>query len=72
MASLTNITFPPKEEDLLREAVRFYGFENFNQFFRICGHVLIEHHKRGDALILPFRFVALGNVAFEPVTGAEK
>jgi hypothetical protein len=62
MPSLTNISFPPEEEDLLRAAVKHYRFENFNQFFRICAHLIIEHHLRGDALIAPLRFEGLPGV----------
>jgi hypothetical protein len=51
--SLTNITFPQNERVLLREAIEHYGFENLNQFFRICAHTLIRHYQRGDKLSLP-------------------
>jgi hypothetical protein len=58
MPSLTNLTFPAEEEDLLREAIKHYRFENLNQFFRVCGHAIIDHYKRGETLLSPLRFEA--------------
>jgi hypothetical protein len=58
MPSLTNVTFPQEKEELLRNAVKHFGYENLNQFFRACGHVIIAHYKRDDQLISPLRFVA--------------
>lgn len=56
MPKLTAVSFPPKLTPALREALEYYDFENFNQFFRTCSYVLIQHHKRGDILTVPFAF----------------
>ena len=56
LVSLTNLTFPETETQALRAAVAHYGYENLNQFFRVCAHTLIMHHQRGDRLNLPLDF----------------
>ena len=61
--SLTNVTFPPELVPALRKAVEYYDFENLNQFFRLCGHAIIEHHKRGDKLIAPYSFLSVNGEA---------
>jgi hypothetical protein len=54
--SLTNVSFPPEKTPLLQEAVAHYRFESLAAFFRVCGHVIIEHYERGDRLSVPFQF----------------
>jgi len=54
--SLTNVSFPEEKIDLLREAVRHYRFESTSAFFRVCGHLLIEHYQRQDTLTSPLAF----------------
>ena len=56
MPSLTNVTFPEELTPALHEAVEYYDFENLNRFFRTCGYILIQHHKRGDLLVSPYAF----------------
>lgn len=57
MPSLTNVTFPPELAPALTEAVEHYGFESIAAYFRICGHVLIQHRERGELLTLPLTFL---------------
>jgi hypothetical protein len=54
--SLTNISLPQDDIPAMREAAEFYDFENLGAFFRMCSRTLIEHHRRGDKLVAPFRF----------------
>jgi hypothetical protein len=54
--SLTNISLPEGEISAMREAAEFYDFENLGAFFRMSARTLIEHHRRGDKLVAPFRF----------------
>jgi hypothetical protein len=54
--SLTNVTFPDADTGEFKEAVAFYGFENFNHFFRSCAHALIQHRRRGARLLTPLSF----------------
>ena len=56
MSSITNVWLPEGRKDELRAAIRHYHFESMAGFFRICGLALIEHHKRKDAIMMPFRF----------------
>lgn len=60
MPSLTNVSFPPELAPALYKASEFYRFENLNQFFRACGHAIIEHHKHKDTLTLPLAFLTAG------------
>ena len=54
--SLTNVSFPEEQSDDLKRAVEHYRFESIAAFFRVCGLILIEHHRRGDSLPLPLAF----------------
>jgi hypothetical protein len=54
--SLTNISLPEDDIPAMREAAAFYRFENLGAFFRMSARTLIEHHRRGDKLVAPFRF----------------
>jgi hypothetical protein len=56
MSTLTNVWFPEELRDDLRAAVEHYRFPTVAAFFRVCGLSLIEHHKRGDSLSIPFSF----------------
>jgi hypothetical protein len=54
--SLTNISLPDDDIPAMRRAAAYYRFENMGAFFRMCARTLIDHHRRGDKLIAPFRF----------------
>jgi hypothetical protein len=54
--SLTNISLPDDDIPAMRRATAYYRFENMGAFFRMCARALIDHHRRGDKLIAPFRF----------------
>jgi hypothetical protein len=54
--SLTNISLPDDDIPAMRRAAAYYRFENLGAFFRMCALTLIDHHRRGDKLIAPFRF----------------
>jgi hypothetical protein len=60
MPSLTNVTFPSEDRARLKAAIKHYRFENLNQFFRVCGYSIIEHHARDEALVAPLRFEVSG------------
>jgi hypothetical protein len=54
--SLTNISLPDDDIPAMRRAAAYYRFENMGAFFRMAARTLIDHHRRGDKLIAPFRF----------------
>ena len=56
MGSLTNVYIPERQKKAFREAIEYYRFNTMAEFLRTCMSALIEHHKKGDDIPMPFQF----------------
>lgn len=54
--NVTTITLVAEEAARFKEAISHYGFQGMAGFFRLAGRTLINHYKRGDALLTPLSF----------------
>lgn len=63
MASLTNVTFPEEDYEVLKAATVFYRYDSVSAFFRAAGHALIEHYGHKDELVSPLQFAVAASKA---------